>query len=254
MNDTPWQFAHREMQRLLQHPRFWIGLGAAVMILTISGPFGTLEQMSFAERLVYWGLTAGLTFFCGLSFSIFIGLSLYDFGMSAWPSRIMGGFVAGFPVAVIVWCINHFAFGLDMGGWEIFFRISLHCMIISVAVMLVYYLLNNREEVSSASSPFLDRLPKHLGKNLLHLTAQDHYVKAVTDRGSELILMRFADALREVSEMEGIQIHRAHWVSHGAVKKPVKKDGKLFIETLEGEQFPVSRSHMKAVKEALNIK
>jgi len=254
MNDTPWQFTLREIQRLSASSRFWIGLTAATIILAISGPFNTIDELSFAERLVYWGLTAGLTFFCGLMISILVGLAVFQSGMPEWPSRIIGGLVAGFPVAVIVWCINHFAFGIDMGGWEVFFRICLYCMTISVAVMLIYYLLNHREEASSERAPFLDRLPNHHGKNLLHLTAQDHYVKAVTDRGSELILMRFADALREVNELDGIQIHRAHWVSLSAVNKLVKKDGKLFIETSDGEQFPVSRSHMKAVKQALNIK
>jgi len=254
MNDTPWQFALREIQRLSTSSRFWIGLAAATVILAISGPFGTIEQLSFAERLVYWGLIAVLTFFCGMSVSILVGLTILQAGVSEWPSRIIGGMIAGIPVAVIVWCINQYGFGLDMGGLEVFIRVCIYCTTISVATMLIYYLVNNIEHAASTPSPFLDRLPRHLGKNLLHITAQDHYVKAVTDRGSELVLMRFSDALRELGDIDGIQIHRAHWISLNSVKKPLRKNGRLFMETSDGEQFPVSRSHMKEVKETLNIK
>jgi len=93
-----------------------------------------------------------------------------------------------------------------------------------------------------------------LGKNLLHLSTQDHYVEAVTDKGSELILMRFSDALKELSSSNGMQIHRAYWVSLSAIKTTFRKDGKLFIETINGNEFPVSRSHLKKVKEELKLK
>lgn len=87
----------------------------------------------------------------------------------------------------------------------------------------------------------------------MHLTAQDHYVEVVTDHGSHLILMRFSDALNELTNFEGIQIHRAHWVALNAVKKSLRKDDKLIIETIDGKRFPVSRSHSKKVKAVMNI-
>ena len=88
---------------------------------------------------------------------------------------------------------------------------------------------------------------------MLHLSAQDHYVEAVTENGSHLILMRFSDALKEVKQTDGIQIHRAHWVSMNAISKPIRKDNRLIIETIDGKRFPVSRSHLKKVKDILNI-
>ena len=110
-------------------------------------------------------------------------------------------------------------------------------------------------EVHDIGQPlFLDRLPRHLGKKLLHLSSQDHYVEAVTDLGSELILMRFSDALRELDSAKGMQIHRAHWIAFNAIKRPIKQDGKLLIEMADGKRFPVSRTYLKAVKQALNLK
>lgn len=257
MNDTPLQLTLRELQMLCSSYRFWVGLVAVVIILTIAGPFGTLSELGYAERLVYWAMIAGLTFFCGLGVSFFLGVLLTQYGIKEWPARLLGGVISGLPIAIIVWTINKYGFGMDMGGWLVFVRVLAYCTIISVSVMILYFLLKTPEQNSIETQivivPFIQRLPKHLGRNLLHISAQDHYVEAVTERGSYLILMRFSDALNELANMEGVQIHRAHWVALHAVNKPLRKDDKLIIETTDGKRFPVSRSHSKKVKALLNI-
>ena len=253
MKDTPLQLTLRELQVMCASHRFWIGLVAVVIILAIAGPFGTLTELGFAERLVYWAFSAILTFFCGLTVSYLTGLFLFQSGMPEWPARIAGGIVAGLPVAILVWSINKYVFHMDMGGGVVFLKVWTYCTIISVSIMILYILLKGTDHTQAEASPFLQRLPRHLGSNLLHLSAQDHYVEAVTENGSHLILMRFSDALKELTRSDGIQIHRAHWVSINAISKPVKKDNKLIIETIDGKRFPVSRSHLKMVKDTLNI-
>lgn len=239
MNGTPLQLTLRELQVLCSSHRFWIGLAAVTIILAIAGPFGTLTELGFAERLVYWATSAGLTFFCGLTVSSVAGIFFNQSGIPEWPARIAGGVVAGLPVAILVWIINKYGFGMDMGGGAVFLRVWSYCTIISISVMILYILLKGPEQTAIDPSPFLQRLPKHLGKNLLHLSAQDHYVEAVTENGSHLILMRFSDAIKELTNTDGIQIHRAHWVSMHAIKKPLRKDEKLLIETTDGKRFPV---------------
>lgn len=253
MNDTPMQLTLRELQALCSSHRFWIGLAAVTIILAIAGPFRTLVELGFAERLVYWAVSSGLTFFCGFTVSSVAGLFFLQSGMPEWPARIAGGAIAGLPVAIIVWIINQYGFGMDMGGGAVFLRVWSYCTIISISIMILYVLLRGSETAETTTSPFLQRLPKHLGKNLLHLSAQDHYVEAVTENGSHLILMRFSDAIKELNNTDGIQIHRAHWVSLQAIKKPVRKENKLLIETTDGKRFPVSRSHSKHVKAVLKI-
>jgi DNA-binding LytR/AlgR family response regulator len=142
---------------------------------------------------------------------------------------------------------------MDMGGGAVFLRVWSYCTVISISIMVLFVLLRGSNEAEIAPSPFFQRLPKHLGKKLLHLSAQDHYVEAVTENGSHLILMRFSDALKELANTDGIQIHRAHWVSMHAIKKPVRKENKFLIETTDGKRFPVSRSYSKQVKAVLNI-
>lgn len=253
MNDTPLQLALRELQTIYTSQRFWVGMAAVILILTIAGPFGTLDQLSFGERLFYWVVISITTFGVGIAVSIIVGKTLSDLKLPDWPSRIAGGMAAGIPIACMVWLINQYGFGFDMGGWSVFIQICMYCIGISTAVVILYFIVNNADEQEPATSPFLERLPVHLGSNLLHISSQDHYVKAVTNKGSELILMRFSDAMKELADAEGLQIHRAHWVALSAVKKPIRKDGKLIIETVDGERLPVSRSHTKTVRQALNI-
>lgn len=166
MNDTPLHLTLRELQVLCSSYRFWVGLAAIVIILAIAGPFGTLTELGFAERLVYWAMIAGLTFFCGLGVSSFFGGFFIQYGMQKWPARIVGGMISGLPIAAIVWAINKFGFGMDMGGGAVFLRVLLYCIIISVSVMVLYFLLKKPEQTQAEPVPFLQRLPKHLGKNL----------------------------------------------------------------------------------------
>ena len=56
------QFALREVQGLLTRPAFWIGLVAAIAILVVTGPSGTLAHYTAPERLAYWGSIAFVTF------------------------------------------------------------------------------------------------------------------------------------------------------------------------------------------------
>ena len=253
MNGTPMQITLRELQEIYSSYRFWIGLAAVIIILAIAGPFGTLTELGFAERLVYWAISAGLTFFCGLTVCSFASEVFYQSGIPQWPARIVSGIIAGLPITILVWTINKYGFGMDMGGRDVFFQVWLYCTVISVSTIILYFLLKSPEQAERDPSPFLQRLPKHLGTNLLHLSAQDHYVEAVTEKGSHLILMRFSDALKELTNAEGIQIHRAHWISIHAIDKPLRKPNKFLIKTTDGKQFPVSRSHSKAVKALLNI-
>ncbi len=63
--------------------------------------------------------------------------------------------------------------------------------------------------------PSIPSKPENRGP-ILRLSAEDHYTMTVTSRGRELILIRFSDALSELAETEGTQIHRSHWIARAA--------------------------------------
>ena len=79
---------------------------------------------------------------------------------------------------------------------------------------------------------------------------RDHYVEIHTDRGSELVLMRFGDALKELGGAEGMQVHRSHWIARAAVRKIVRRAGRTVAFLENGAEVPVSRRYARALSDA----
>ena len=92
-----------------------------------------------------------------------------------------------------------------------------------------------------------DRLPRRLGTDLIYLTVDDHYVEAHTDAGSAILLMRFADAVTELSD-RGLQVHRSYWVAKRCMKRLVRRDGRTILRLVTGEEIPVSRTYLSAAR------
>jgi DNA-binding LytR/AlgR family response regulator len=79
---------------------------------------------------------------------------------------------------------------------------------------------------------------------------EDHYVRAHGPQGcSHLLLMRMADAERELSGVEGERVHRSWWIARAAVEG-VRRDGRrLFLQLGGGLEAPVSRDRVPALRQ-----
>jgi len=98
---------------------------------------------------------------------------------------------------------------------------------------------------------FMERLPvKYRTAELYAVSAEDHYLRVHTSLGEELILMRLADALRELAGASGLQTHRSWWVAKDGVADTEKADGKLMLVLKSGARASVSRTYARGVKEA----
>jgi hypothetical protein len=101
---------------------------------------------------------------------------------------------------------------------------------------------------TAGQTPFYERIPPHLGRELLALGAEDHYLRVVTMLGSDLVLMRMADAIRELGDGTGLQVHRSWWVAIDAVTA-VRRDGaRTTLVLANGLEVPVSRTFLGAVR------
>ncbi|WP_394731266.1 LytTR family DNA-binding domain-containing protein [Altererythrobacter sp. GH1-8] len=94
------------------------------------------------------------------------------------------------------------------------------------------------------ATTFLTKIPQHLGRNLIALEAQEHYVRVYTDHGSELVLYRFGDAVTELEAIGfGVQVHRSFFVAPNAIQE-IKRSGKSFsLQMQNGLEVPVSQSY-----------
>jgi len=147
-----------------------------------------------------------------------------------------------------------------------------YVFVVGGAVTMLFYALEYREgagaavtsvtpepEMASAelttepevpSNPFLDRLPPALGSELLALEMEDHYVRAHTAMGDDLVLMRLRDAMVELDGIEGLQTHRSWWVARSAVEYVRREGRNVKLVLAGGLEAPVSRANVAALKEA----
>ncbi|WP_339948575.1 LytTR family DNA-binding domain-containing protein [uncultured Albimonas sp.] len=104
---------------------------------------------------------------------------------------------------------------------------------------------------AGAPSPrLLERLSPERRGALRRLSMQDHYVEVVTDRGAELVLLRLGDAIAECAPVEGMQVHRSHWVARRAVAAVWRDGDRAMLQLTGGERIPVSRGRVPALREA----
>lgn len=107
------------------------------------------------------------------------------------------------------------------------------------------------QPTADSPSPFAERLPHNLrAADIFAVSAEDHYLRVHTSAGQELILMRLADAIRELKGLDGLQTHRSWWVARQGLADIVKGDGKLALKLKSGADAPVSRTYLKAVRDA----
>ena len=72
-------------------------------------------------------------------------------------------------------------------------------------------------------------------------------VAAHTRAGSAILLMRFADAVAELSD-RGLQVHRSYWVAKRYMKRLVRRDGRTVLRLITDEEIPVSRTYLSAAR------
>ena len=94
---------------------------------------------------------------------------------------------------------------------------------------------------------FLDRLPAHLGREVVYLKVSGHYLEVVTTHGSGVILQRLMDAVRELGS-SGMQIHRSYWVAHHHIRYVVRRDRRTLLHLTGDYEVPVSRTFLPEVR------
>jgi len=269
VKEPPLQITLRVMQAFFSSPRFWVGCAAVIVILTVMGPFGTLASQGFAQRLVYWGTITLVTFPVAMSGAIYFGALIHQLGFPEALSRLMGGVIGGIPIGLLVLLINRYVAGFDTSSSEDLARLTGYTVVISAAIAILYYVVESRPQQTSSGEPvaakpsvpsalqnqdkspdiaFLKRLSKALGKDIISLQAQDHYVKVTTTRGSEMILLRLTDAERELEALEGGRVHRSWWLARKHVSALKRENEKWIAVLSNGNEVPVSRTFSKKVR------
>ncbi len=252
MSDPRPQLTLREWRRHLLHPLTLTALSAVSLVLCLIGPFGTLSSLSLLPRAAYWTVLtfAGYTTGYLVSYAV---LRPSQSGVAHLMRILVAGGLTGCAMAALVSALNWPVFGVVPFGPSSL-TLAGTTLVISVIVMAVIDLFSRHLSPAPADAPqtvpLLDRLPFDKRGPLVAISVEDHYVRVRTTKGEEMILLRLADAIREVGATPGAQVHRSHWAAFDQVTSATRDGDRAVLQMTKGGDIPVSRRHIPTIKEA----
>lgn len=234
--------------------------------IAVLGPFGTFQLFSFPERLANWAFAIGMSIILGLVVNraaqmlLGPGRNRFLYDLIAVPALM------ALYVPTLYLHVNHYPMAtIELPLWFLTQNVLGVCLVlIALRELLGYYIdkvhradagvddgaapeANGAASVVPLSVPLLDRLPEPVRGAVLHIAADNHYIEVRTEHGAASILMRLSDAIRELGEQSGLQVHRSHWVGDRAVVSLHRDGARLSVVLVCGSRIPVSRSQSTAV-------
>lgn len=231
-----------------------LGFGLATglgVVLGVIGPFGSYLNDGLPARIAYWtaNLWAGWLLFGVAMSGLMRAAERRRWPMWAWivPAVMILAVIPAVTsrlLAVRVWPVTQ-----QVGLMEWYGQCLLISAIAAAVSLWVSSALGQRAASAQAADP-RDRLPPTLGREVMCLQMEDHYVRVHTPRGSALILMSMAQAMSGLKGVEGLQVHRSWWVARDAVEGVVEDGRNLRLRLAGGQEAPVARARVAALREA----
>lgn len=254
MDHTRPQNALREWRNGITHPAT-VGIATAIgVVLGLAGPFGTDTLLPLVPRTAYWLITVFATYSAGLLAEALARPVVAS--RPAWQRILAQGLLTGVFVSIVVLVINRVILGWGPSGSEApGFVTTLFAISIAVTAAIDIAArhaapASHRGPDSPAAPAILERLPLDKRGTLVALSVEDHYVRVRTTRGEALVLMRLSDAMREVGDTPGAQVHRSHWVAFGQVRAARRRGDRAVLTLTTGPDLPVSRANVPRIREA----
>lgn len=238
---------------ILRSHWFWIITIGTAALCAYSGPFGTFETFDWPERIVYWTAIAVVTGVAGVWVSEFTRVADWP----VLPHVLLASCGFGLVTTCFVTLLQS---QFDPSFTWASSPPEMVLMVFPVATVI--FLAANRFMQSKSDTPVAKKplqAPKIFARlqsqadatEIISLTASDHYVEVTTDKGTELCLLRFADAIAETLPVQGVQIHRSHWVALHAIDRIVSNSNKPQVVLKSGPSLPVSRARVKKLRSSL---
>ena len=229
---------------------FVLGLGAGIV-----GPFGTYVYAPPFARIFYWILVTvlGCALWTGLST---LGRKMFQ----EWPYE-WGELIVSIPFSFLnpwLLVILHLALNAVFGSrfptvWSDF--VVSH-LILSVFVILptIYFakqIILDAETIAGrrAIDLLFDKLPMKLrGSAPFALAAEGNYVRVYTEKGDDIVLSTFDEAVSAVSGIPGVRTHRSWWVAESEIQQITKTGSSFEVQLKSGLKIPLSRRRRRAIE------
>ena len=240
----------------------WLAFSA---LLTVSGVFGADETDAFVTRFSFFGLFVGIALVWGII--VRVCLQRRWPGLGYWRASLIVVTTAtailsapmhelahvllepsdSTPHSVAMSAALVFVLGLSAAA----IRWSLSSDAGSLAPRPATVPLDEPTAGSGVRSSLprlLSRIDEHLRGDLIRVSGSNHHIEVITDKGVARLLMRLSDAIAEIDGLDGLQVHRSHWVSADAVTGAEKLGDKRLLVLRDGSRVPISRNQRAEVE------
>ena len=222
----------------------------AILAAVLTGPFGTLD-LALPSRLVFWLVLIGWNSLKWWSWYGWTG-SRVQSRRGALLVAASGALLlnATLPLEIdLMYRAIGQAKALPWAG------LYLSALTISAGIALLVAALSPPPIVPVAKAPPAGPglLASKAGlpdlADLQAVTAEDHYLRLhLRDGRRLLVLFRFGDALAELAQHDGCQVHRSAWIAADAVIGARREGRRWLLCLADGTTLPVSESHLASVK------
>ena len=270
LNGSQFRGSWHELTRALWHPLFIALVFAMTSILLLAQPYGHVLPEGVIIR----------TLIVTSSVMVFLSAAMFFLGRCA-RAKLRAHTIPVLSLSIIcstVWGMSATVLAggrsLDLIGWGQLLAFNFVFCTAGEIILSSFLLRRIVEEtglqahpivaVSSAfrpdtqtqSQPPLPRTKKLeiLGQPVAldaiwHLKAEEHYVLlGLRDGTTRLLRGRLADAIAQVPQDAGLQVHRSHWVARTALADLDRRRDGWRLRLLNGEDIPVARNRQAQVR------
>lgn len=212
-----------------------------------------LAKPARALRVPLWVLLIGGVLLAGEVIKAYVRfvVPLFD---KLLPSSATGGRVVEFTLAttiqsglptIVTWLL------LNLLAWKVF------------GIQRFGYeappgLVSSKWSRTAIPEPGIEKLPNFLARarvasmdSVEAIEAQQHYIRIYTSSGEKTVLYRFGDAISEIDEDQGVQVHRSWWVNKSFVERLIRLSDRSTVIMKSGLEVPVSRTYAREAREQL---
>lgn len=227
------------------------------LILGFLGPFGSYK-MPLIQRLIYWIVLFELSYF-----TYYLAHQLSSFLFKHKKAKVHPVFkfviptiIASIPLSLLVGFSTLILYDTNSSLLSLAIAFLPQVFFLGLLIDSLIQLIHRDQIQIDTSKPdqpgkvFIDRLPTELGEDLICSLMEDHYMTVYTEKGNHMLLMRMKDALIELKDYHGIQVHRSSWVAINKVRQVEKIDRKTLLIMTNDIEISVSRKYLPTIKEA----
>lgn len=232
---------------------------ALAVFLGFAGPFGSFQSLAHPQRYAFWFGCVATGYGLAIATLQILRPAAAFARLPKVAAIVLVGLISTLPMMFVVAWALEVVFGRSTPPARL---VSLYLSVAAVQLVIAGiavwpFLARHRPAPPAEDSntdQFFERVPDRLGRDLLALEAQDHYLLVHTRRGSALIYMRLSEAVQILPPQLGFQAHRRWWVAHKEVAG-LRRDGhQTLIELTGGLTVPVGRTYLAAVRSGLEVR